>query len=126
MSTEGLMKQIEIMIDEEVQVRLRASMDPFIGHVSKAYDISSNQLYREYINTMSHTRDDMCKGMTGRNKTCARKAKQNGFCALHQIQFKPVPAAPRIIPAASVAAPAQCGTDRKNSVRDVPSCFINE
>lgn len=120
-----MMDQIETLIEDEVRRRIEITMEPFIMYVSRAYDISTVQLYKDYMTAMHLQQKNVCKGMTLKKKPCSRTAHANGYCKMHQSQYKPS-APTRIIPGASSMCHSQSSQSMKNVVRDVASCFINE
>ena len=120
-----MIHQIEDLIEEEVKRRVATTMEPFIKYIGLAYDISPTQLYKDYMTVMHLHQKDMCKGMTLKKKPCSRAAQANGYCKMHQTQYKP--SAPvRIIPSASSSSCISTMTSMKNVVRDVATCFVNE
>ena len=119
-----MMEQIELLIEEEVKRRTDMTLRPFIEYIGTAYDISSIQLYKDYMTVMNIQQNTTCRGMTLKKKPCSRAAHAHGYCKMHQSQYKP--SAPvRIIPGAC-AVQSVSGTVPRKNVRDIASCFINE
>lgn len=119
-----MMEQIELLIEEEVKRRTEMTLRPFIEYIGKAYDISTIQLYKDYMTVMNIQQNTMCRGMTVKKKPCSRAAHAHGYCKMHQSQYKP--SAPiRIVPGAcAVQSVAVVAPEKK--VRDIVSCFMNE
>lgn len=129
-----MMEQIEQLIEAEVERRIRMSIDPFLLYISKTYDISVEQLHKDYSRMGVPLENTRCKGVTKSNKSCTRAGKVNGYCMQHQSQYKEVTK----IPLASLSVvkhthtcpplymPGCPACHKKKPIRDLADCFINE
>jgi len=86
----AMLTQIEALIDEEVQRRIDARLNPMLEHISKLYDISYRQLLMD-VQLMGEPLTTGCQGIAKKGRKCRNNAKQNGFCHLHQSQVPKKP-----------------------------------
>lgn len=84
----SLSRDIEKLIEEEVERRLNAKLEPLIQYISKEFDISQSMITK-CISTIVDVNITTCLGFSKRtHKRCKNSAKQNGFCRIHQEQYK--------------------------------------
>jgi hypothetical protein len=78
------MAQIELLINEEVERRVDAQLTPFLEYISGTYDISMKQLIQDLHRARPTT--SSCQGVAKKGRRCKNRAKDNGFCHMHQSQ----------------------------------------
>jgi hypothetical protein len=107
----ALIGQIETMIQEEVQRRVDETLTPMLEYISRTYDITLKQLMLDVASVNTKPISCTCQGLAKRGKRCKNRAKDNGYCHMHQDQ---IPKKPERRPAAPIV------------IRDLTDCFDNE
>ena len=113
-----MMKQIESMIEDEVNHRLNEKITTFVEFVSKTYDISLKILLRDLANmdgikTVEKEIPSQCLGVKPNGSRCTHSTNHkstNGMCGKHRNQAKPfkpkpvnLPLTPRCQPCSSIS-----------------------
>lgn len=86
----SLSSEIEKLIEEEVERRLNAKIEPLLQYISKEWDISPAMITR-CLSSIVDVKISTCLAHSKRtHKRCRNSAKINGFCRIHQDQYKEV------------------------------------
>ena len=89
-----LVKQIETLIDREVDERLDRKIAHFIAYISKRYGIESRSMLnavKDWKNAPFENIEDssiivMCRGRNSKGKRCKNMGKHGGYCWRHKDQ----------------------------------------
>jgi len=89
-----LLKQIETLIDREVNERLDRKTAHFIAYISKRYGIDSRSMLnavRDWKDAPYESTTDseivvMCRGRNSKGKRCKNMGKYDGYCWRHRDQ----------------------------------------
>jgi hypothetical protein len=89
-----LVKQIETLVDREVDERLDRKIAHFIVYISKRYGIDSRSMLnavRDWKESPHEETSDseivvMCRGRNSKGKRCKNMGKHDGFCWRHKEQ----------------------------------------
>lgn len=126
------MEQIERLIEEEVERRVNARIQPLLQYIAEKWDISQAHVSK-CVSEMTSIKVTTCLGVSKKtNKKCKNNAKENGYCHIHYDQApkkKDKPTEPELVhthtlpPFFLKGCPA---CDNRNRFRDTDVELTNE
>lgn len=80
------MEQIEKLIEEEVERRVNARIEPLLQYIAEKWDISQTHVSK-CVSEMTSIKVTTCLGVSKKtHKKCKNNAKENGYCHIHYDQ----------------------------------------
>lgn len=79
----SLTSEIERLIEEEVNRRVNAKVTAIISYIASRWDISILQVSKD-VARFGEVKVEQCLGRGKAKNRCKNRAKENGFCHLHQ------------------------------------------
>lgn len=83
------MDRIKEIFEEEVELRVNQRVNELLEYISQRWDISLVQLTRDIPKALPQMSVTQCMSVHKKTKKrCRNRAKDNGFCHLHQAQVQ--------------------------------------
>ena len=80
------MEEIEKLIEEEVERRVNARIEPLLQYIAEKWDISPAHVSK-CVSEVSSIKVTTCLGRSkNTRKKCKNNAKENGYCHIHYDQ----------------------------------------
>ena len=122
------MEEINKLIEEEIERRTTEHITCLLESISQTFDISMKSLLKCTIRTMDD-KATRCMGITKNKTRCKNPPKDNGYCKVHNDQYKPpVKPSSTAIKHNHTLPPLYkegCPACMRNKVRDLDDVFKN-